>query len=140
VSRGGASLDEVDIEPTYYEVWCSSGFQQYALILSEEEAYEEARWDLIQDRLLNQRLAYERRQNELRTMPYRLYLQTPEWAERAERARARAGYYCSLCNGSVPLQVHHRTYERRGAELDSDLIALCPTCHGLFHEWLKLAG
>ena len=42
--------------------------------------------------------------------------------------------------GSVPLQVHHRTYERRGAELDSDLIAFCPTCHGLFHEWLELAG
>jgi 5-methylcytosine-specific restriction endonuclease McrA len=130
----------VDIEPTYAEVWYSLEFQQYELAYGEEWAYHLARQDIIEERLYNQRLAYERRQHELRTMPYRLYLQTPEWAERAERARARAGYCCWLCNASVPLQVHHRTYERRGAELDSDLIALCPTCHGLFHEWLQLAG
>lgn len=27
------------------------------------------------------------------------------------------------------LEVHHRTYVRRGKELDDDLVALCHTCH-----------
>lgn len=27
------------------------------------------------------------------------------------------------------LEVHHRTYERRGRERDSDLVALCWACH-----------
>ncbi len=124
-----------DLEPTYAEVYFSIEYQEYALIMGEEEAYLYARGDLIEQRLLERRLAWERRQHELRTMPYRLYLRTPEWEARASRARERAGHRCSLCNNAESLEVHHRTYERRGAERDDDLIALCATCHGLFHEW-----
>jgi hypothetical protein len=124
-----------NVEPTYAEVYFSFEYQQYALIMGEEEAYLYARGDLIEQRLLERRLAWKRRQYDLRTMPYRLYLQTPEWAERAARARDTAGHRCWLCNTDESLEVHHRTYERRGAERDDDLIALCATCHGLFHEW-----
>ncbi|MDQ2981939.1 MAG: HNH endonuclease [Actinomycetota bacterium] len=124
-----------EIEPALGEVYYSFEFQQYALILDEHAAYYYARDDLIEQRLFERRLAWERRQYELRTMPYRLYLQTPEWAERARRARERALHRCSVCNRDDPLEVHHRTYERRGAEREDDVIALCSTCHGLFHEW-----
>jgi len=81
------------------------------------------------------------RLNELRTMPYREYLQTPEWGERRKRAMKRAGYHCQVCNAyRVQLNAHHKTYERRGEELDSDLITLCHACHEIFHANGKLAG
>ena len=83
--------------------------------------------------------AMRRRLHELRTMPYRLYLQTPEWRERRGRQLATAAYRCQVCNARDRLQVHHRTYERRGAEYNRDLIVLCDGCHELFHRNGKLA-
>jgi len=81
------------------------------------------------------------RLNELRTMPYCEYLQTPEWAERRKRAMKRAGYRCQVCNAyGVQLNTHHRTYERRGNERDGDLITLCRACHEIFHANGQLAG
>lgn len=69
-----------------------------------------------------------------RTMPYRDYLQTPEWQATRGSALRRAGYRCQLCNGrDGPLDVHHRTYARRGNEAAEDVIVLCRTCHALFH-------
>ena len=66
-------------------------------------------------------------------MPYRDYLQTSEWQERRKAALKRTGYRCQVCNRGRTLHVHHRTYERRGAELASDLIVLCDECHALYH-------
>jgi len=48
-------------------------------------------------------------------------------------ALKRAKYSCQLCNSKDNLNVHHRTYERRGHELASDLIVLCKQCHKTFH-------
>jgi hypothetical protein len=72
---------------------------------------------------------------ELRKLPYAEYLKTPHWQRLRERALVSAGYRCQVCNsGQGPLNVHHRTYERRGRELPSDLIVLCEKCHSLFHS------
>lgn len=92
-----------------------------------------AHWEL-------QALHEECRRGELRDMPYREYLRSPEWQEtRAARLKA-ARFSCQVCNTSrARLNVHHRTYERRGHELASDLIVLCEDCHRLFHEQGKLA-
>ncbi len=70
----------------------------------------------------------------LKSMPYAEYLQTPEW-DRVRKEHLRAsGYRCQLCNaGGVTLNVHHRTYERRGNESQGDLITLCQTCHKKHH-------
>ncbi len=77
----------------------------------------------------------------LRTMPYREYLQTPEWQERRKRAMKRAGYHCQVCNAyGKRLNTHHKTYERRGNEYDRDLIVLCEDCHTIFHENGSLAN
>lgn len=73
------------------------------------------------------------RLEELRTMAYADYLQTPEWRERRQRALARAGHRCQVCNSAGLLDVHHHTYERRGAEADGDVVVLCRGCHSLFH-------
>src|SRR5690242_506966 len=74
----------------------------------------------IEDQLLR-----EERSWELANMPYNEYLQTCQWDEKRTAARARAGERCQVCNSPGPLNVHHRTYERRGAERDEDLMVLC---------------
>ena len=87
----------------------------------------------------NQRIKTER-QEILKTMPYRDYLQTPEWKERRQKHLLSADYRCQICNSvKQPLNVHHRTYERRGNEYYTDLIVLCRDCHVTFHENGKLA-
>ena len=77
--------------------------------------------------------------HDLRALPYKEYLQTPHWKrQRADKVRA-AGYRCQFCNrGSVLFNVHHRTYERLGEELDEDLTVLCSDCHNTFHEHRSL--
>lgn len=76
----------------------------------------------------------EKRLQELRTMPYQAYLQTPEWQAKRDQALDKAGHRCQLCNSNDSLNVHHRTYERRGNEELSDLTVLCRACHSLFHD------
>jgi 5-methylcytosine-specific restriction endonuclease McrA len=81
----------------------------------------------------------EERSRELRTMPYRDYLQTPEWQTTRSNALRRARFRCQACAEGGNLHVHHRTYVRRGAEYASDLIVLCADCHRVFHERRSLA-
>lgn len=71
-------------------------------------------------------------------MSYDEYLETPHWQEVRGRALARAGHACAICPATTRLEVHHRTYERLGAEADVDLVVLCRDCHRLFHEGGKL--
>jgi len=81
------------------------------------------------------------RLHELITMPYREYLRTPEWQGRRRQHLQSSSYRCQLCNSKdVILNVHHRTYERRGREYYKDLITLCEDCHKTFHQQRKLAG
>lgn len=75
---------------------------------------------------------------DLRTMPYDAYLQTDHWAEQRWAALERAAWRCQVCNAPRQLHVHHRTYKRRGAELERDLVVLCGDCHVLFHEHGRL--
>lgn len=78
----------------------------------------------------------DERLQQLKTMPYKEYLQTPEWQDTRKRALRNAHYACQLCNANARLNVHHRTYVRRGDEYLADLIALCEECHAKFHNKL----
>ena len=80
------------------------------------------------------------RTHELRSMPYAEYLRTPEWADRRRAALHRAAGRCQVCNRAGRLNVHHRTYARRGAERPADLTVLCEDCHHLFHEHGRLVS
>lgn len=105
----------------------------------------EACWNEIQiERNKEYKRQYALRQKrlqELKDMPYQEYLKTPEWQARRKQHLRSVGYRCQVCNASgVLLDVHHRTYERRGEEHYKDLIALCRNCHELFHNSGKLAG
>lgn len=72
-------------------------------------------------------------------LDYYEYINSPEWYAKSDAAKARAGYRCQVCNSTRQLNTHHRTYERLGRELDTDLIVLCRDCHDLFHKQGKLA-
>jgi hypothetical protein len=71
---------------------------------------------------------------ELSAMPYREYLRTPEWRRIRAATLHRANYECALDpTHTAALHVHHRTYDRRGAEQPSDLLVLCEECHRVHH-------
>lgn len=78
-------------------------------------------------------LSPNNRAHQLRTMPYKEYLKTPEWQKRRKAKLKEAKHRCQLCNDGGTLNVHHRTYENRGNEPLSDLIVLCEPCHERFH-------
>lgn len=64
---------------------------------------------------------------------YAVYLATPWWQRRRKEAIKRAGGKCRRCGRVNRLQVHHKTYERLGCELDADLLVLCRMCHRKEH-------
>jgi len=104
-----------------------NGRVQLELITSQEEATTQlAAFEVIQ------------RCYDLQTMPYRPdYLDTPEWAQRRQMALHDAGYRCQLnARHWRNLEVHHNTYDRRGAELPKDLIVLCADCHRHVHKFI----
>ncbi len=76
----------------------------------------------------------DQRIQELKSMPYPEYLQTPEWAKKRQQILERDGGRCRICDSSESLNVHHRTYERRGNEDLNDLTTLCRRCHEHFHQ------
>lgn len=77
----------------------------------------------------------------LRTMVYSRYLATPYWQNLRQVALEQAGHRCSLCDlEESSLDVHHRSYERRGHESREDILALCRGCHSTFHRHRSLAG
>lgn len=65
---------------------------------------------------------------------YQKYLQSDHWLKISEETKRLAGYKCQVCNSSDQLHTHHRTYERKGDELQADLVCLCASCHKLFHN------
>ena len=88
-----------------------------------------------QDEYRDQAERYRQRLRELRTMPYKEYLQTPEWQERRKARLKAARYRCQVCNTiDQRLNVHHRTYgrplgaaeeiRRRGVEAPGAMVTL----------------
>jgi hypothetical protein len=71
-------------------------------------------------------------------LTHREYISSVEWKVRAKYYKEQAGNRCRVCNSdSDILDAHHRTYERLGNELDSDITVLCRACHTLFESRLK---
>ncbi len=104
----------------------------------QERQQQEARLRRAEQESLK-REQEERRLHELRAMPYKEYLQTPHWKRRREDKLRAVSRRCQLCySSSGTLDVHHRTYERLGKELDEDLTVLCRECHSTFHKYRRL--
>ena len=78
----------------------------------------------------------------IRAMSYSDFLATPYWKAISWKVKQLQGYTCALCPSKNDLNVHHRTYEYHGFELQrmkEDLICLCHECHEVFHASRPLA-
>lgn len=66
---------------------------------------------------------------------YLSVLRSPRWHQLRTRLLAERGRRCEACKktkgAGVPfsLELHHLTYERLGAERDTDVQLLCDICH-----------
>lgn len=71
---------------------------------------------------------------------YAEWIASPRFKEIRKEAIARAGGRCQVCNNSMGLEAHHRSYESLGTpeEID-DVTILCDECHELFSERLPTA-
>jgi 5-methylcytosine-specific restriction endonuclease McrA len=79
----------------------------------------------------------ERRVKELGYLSYRHYLRSEHWSRVRIRQIKEKGYICELCKSRNKLALHHKTYERLGAELVEDLQWLCRGCHRKVHNIKK---
>lgn len=66
-------------------------------------------------------------------LTYDEYLKSDHWQHMRRIAREHYGDQCALCGKTDGLDVHHRTYARRGREMLKDLTVLCRDCHRHFH-------
>jgi hypothetical protein len=64
----------------------------------------------------------------------------PDWGSLADACKARFLAHCAVCNGTIKLQAHHRTYERLWNEIPEDLTCLCDTCHEHYHRTRRIAA
>ena len=80
----------------------------------------------------------------LSTLGYRSYLDYLDdpngtWAKTRGRwwaSREAHEVKCEICGRFGPMDLHHLTYERLGAEADSDLAPLCGRCHFDLEMWI----
>lgn len=78
------------------------------------------------------------RLSELGFVSYRDYLKSPHWYSfRARWYRKMGNPPCSRCHRSHALELHHRLYNRLGAERFSDVVGLCRSCHAATHDFSK---
>lgn len=71
--------------------------------------------------------------NHYATMDYKEYLRSERWYTKREQRKRLDNYTCQRCGSRYNLQVHHRTYKRRGFEAMEDLETLCKQCHRKEH-------
>lgn len=67
-------------------------------------------------------------------MDYNTYINGGAWKTRRAAVLLQRGKKCQACGLTGIMEVHHRTYDRMGAELDRDLIVLCTACHKGVHD------
>lgn len=71
---------------------------------------------------------------------YSAYTPTPEWRYKKNEAFKLFGRKCQRCDASEKIEVHHKTYDRIGAEnVNTDLAILCEDCHDLYHMSYSVA-
>ena len=65
---------------------------------------------------------------------YAAYLQSPHWLAFTAKRRSVDGR-CRVCK-KRPVDIHHVTYVRLGAERAADVVPLCREHHEAVHAWL----
>jgi len=60
---------------------------------------------------------------------YQEYIASDEWKLLSDHVKRRAGLKCQICNSSLNLNAHHRTYENGLFETGENIICVCRRCH-----------
>src|SRR3990167_1154822 len=84
---------------------------------------------------INQTIQEEEVPNERRRF-YEEYIKSERWQLVRKQILAFWDNRCALCYSEKRVHVHHRTYERLGFEIMTDLLPLCEGCHQKFHDKL----
>lgn len=67
-------------------------------------------------------------------VPYRVYVRSDAWAAvKARYRKSKLPQKCVVCQSAV-VDIHHKTYDRLGAERLTDLVPLCRKHHDRVHE------
>lgn len=77
---------------------------------------------------------YSKVLKQLKSMPYKEYLQTDHWKHFKNEALIFFNRTCKLCGRQEGLHVHHNTYKNRGRETFNDVVLLCSSCHKNYHN------
>ena len=94
------------------------------------------------ERFINQNVIKEPRgvnfqdvEMKIKNMPYADFLNTTYWRGVSLFVKRRDGWKCSVCGSTDKIDVHHKTYESHGDELNhmEDLVCLCRKCHEKEH-------
>jgi 5-methylcytosine-specific restriction endonuclease McrA len=64
---------------------------------------------------------------------YDQYLGSQQWDLIRRQVRTKYKDTCQECFKAGKVEIHHKTYERIGAEEIDDLVALCRSCHKALH-------
>jgi len=73
-------------------------------------------------------------------MNYRSYISSSAWTKRKTLYYKTHPKKCARCGSGDDIHLHHHTYDRLGAELDADLVAVCEPCHKLIHKYHDAHG
>lgn len=68
---------------------------------------------------------------------YKDYLKSKHWKNKKKEYYDNYERKCNHCGSKNILHLHHKTYERVGYELLTDLVCLCSDCHAKEHRRLK---
>lgn len=62
------------------------------------------------------------------------FIRSKRWIDRRDRYFSEHPKKCARCDTQKRIHLHHKTYERVGAELNEDLTPLCELCHSIVHK------
>jgi len=110
--------------------------------LQEIEYFWKDKNNHIADRFLSLKYYYEYTDMSfLKTIPYKEFLLSDYWDLISSYVRWKNDYICSDCGmTNKQLDVHHKTYDLRGCEIDDGfftLKVLCHDCHLKKHKLQK---
>jgi hypothetical protein len=73
-------------------------------------------------------------------LTYAQYIASDAWRERRAQQIEKDSRRCQGCGSTDDLHVHHRTYDRLGAEAPGDIVTVCEVCHGFIHQEQERTG
>lgn len=81
----------------------------------------------------------QRIKKDSKLLTYEQYMMSGLWDERKNAYWQKYGRYCSICNTSSHVTLHHMVYDKKlyGKEPDEHVVPLCNYHHNMYHMYHK---